>query len=220
VILKTLHAGLQCWLDARSRVAAYAKFYVFLRETEEYIGGVLFRHETTLPPGKRADQIHRIQDDARPPIVHNCVTVYVTSFAIWRKRRQLLNHRHGKRLKSLLPPRRKRSRSGVFLSQSGRQTPDRVIAAQKSAILRPEISGMFLLSAMMLVIPVIVVTIFALVFPISFVIMIEVRNRARDGGRRQNAREKYSSFHFFSWGTKFRRSDFPAGDHYRELVMS
>src|SRR5439155_1047574 len=82
---------------------------------------------------------------------------------------------------SVLPAWRKRSCSGVLLPQPGRQTLNRIVAAEQDAICGPEISDMsFLLAGA--VVRMTVVTLPALPFSVSVVTRVPERTRVREGG--------------------------------------
>jgi hypothetical protein len=152
-----------------------------------------------LAPHQSSHQIHRIQNYTRRPVVYHGVTIHVASFAVGRGRRQLLDHRHGKRLHSLLPPWRKSSCSEVLFSQPGRQTLSRIISAQKDAVLRPEIPNRSwpVVRSLVVFVMEVVTSPFLLSLSMPFVIRAEKRHCLRYCRRRQNTAKKDSPFHLY-----------------------
>jgi hypothetical protein len=146
-------------------------------------------------PGDGTDQVNGIHNDPRSAVVHDCVAVHVPSFAVGRRRGQALDDGNGQRLKAILPARGKSSGSGVLLSEAGRQSPDRIIMAEKGAVFGAEISAIAPLIAVVVVVVVLILVAVAFLPAVVVMIVIEAGKSVRYGGKREGSNEKKSSIH-------------------------
>ena len=145
--------------------------------------------------GDRPNEVDGIHNDARGAVVYDCVAVHVTSFTVGGRRGQAFDDSDGQGPYARLPAGRDGPGSGIFLLQTGRQSADRVIMAEKSSIFGAEIAPVAFVVAAVVIMVMPVIVIAALMLAVVVVIAIETGKGVRYGSERQGTHEKQSSIH-------------------------